>query len=1403
MQGLKKYIPTSKGKSLNVFTPDSMAYETQLALKQLVKVHGDLDEYVRRKLKYATQQDLFKAVSAEQIDAIALAIHNIENGQGIVVGDKTGTGKGRIGASIIRYGVLNGIRTTFITLKSTLFSDMYRDLVDIASDDLVPFVYNNDLQAEIRDAQNRRVATVKDNTNYSRKSVQQVEKLLADQLLLSGGKSLPEGYDFLMTTYSQLQGDNLSIMAKAKNENKKEPEPKGHQEKTEFLRAFSKGGIVILDEAHEAAGLSSNTGWFIREIVEGARGCTYLSATFAKTPDNMPLYAVKTSMQDAGLPNDDLIAAFKSGGVALQEVVASELVKGGQMVRREHSFEGINVIWKYLGIGDDEAYIRKAHWDIMDKVTEIMRDIADFQKDYVKPAISDLDDKLFGGLSVEERKGTQGAGIDNVDYFNKTHNVMFQLLFALKAREVAEEALELLAEDKKVVIAFSSTMGSFLNDLDYQNGDVIEKLDFGLVLQKGLDGVLVYSVKDEEGNSEKQVFNPEDLSPATFGRYLEITEKINSVTTGLSMSPIDQIINIIESTPRPKNIGGEAANYYRVRECTGRGNRITFDNGVPILQRFKSNTKQFFSDFNDGRADVLLINRSASTGVSAHSSIKFADHRQRVMLNGQPELDINQEVQKLGRINRTGQVNLPEYRYLSTTVPSEQRQFMILKGKLRSLDANTTGNQQSSKAQLDIPDFMNKYGGQVMFNYFEENTYLKEKLSWPCHRKAKDWEGNEFWEKLTDDKIPRRVTNRMQLMPIDTQQDFYDTILQRYAQLVEEEKEKGTYDLEVEYYPFNAKVLNRYLFVQGTGKQSPFGKNAVAEYCQVKLLKKPYRLKYIEEIIKENIGKHPSAQAYTESLVARFNKEYPERMEQLKSGRVEKLKRLDDEIALMEVNLSKMPTNSANPETLEKQEKAKTKVANKLARMIDYKQEYETDSINYELQLEMNQEKMRENIAFFTPGRVVMVPMEKNGGIVEMVGIVLNFGFYGLTPSSMYVDIAFNNQLVKKSFQTNWPIVSATMRESKGLNEEAQQRVLDVWDQSVKADAKTVALFATGNILKAMSRLKADEETNVVKLYKYTMEDGSMRNGVFLGSPDTDNRIKIGQFEDEIKRHLKAAVGLDFIKDKIPFLEHNKTIDIIPESIYIKKNYGEYFLIVHPSKNNGILKDTELLEHAERTSEEIRLGQQYGTFKTYTASVQYATFSEQGIYKAIDMLDHKHNIKLPSDKPIELPLDDDETFISSGNHEYKLTREYDPEDNNYPVKDFAGYRDADGRSKFGYLVYNRPLPVQQRFLQGLVPVYNDISKPYGEWKSKVGEDGVANLASFAKSVSKKPYLTAIKDLGNYLFSNNPEGGNPEFSFGDFSVADFGKTIYQEFIGEGKSQDDGALFLAMLKLELAA
>lgn len=141
-------------KPLDTFVPDSMDYEVHSALVEVRdQVGGSINAYVRGYMGYANDNEMASALSAEQVDAVAMAIYNIEEkGQGMVIGDQTGIGKGRVAAAVIRYACQKGMKPILITEKANLFSDMYRDLKAIGSADLRPFIVNaNESKTKVKD----------------------------------------------------------------------------------------------------------------------------------------------------------------------------------------------------------------------------------------------------------------------------------------------------------------------------------------------------------------------------------------------------------------------------------------------------------------------------------------------------------------------------------------------------------------------------------------------------------------------------------------------------------------------------------------------------------------------------------------------------------------------------------------------------------------------------------------------------------------------------------------------------------------------------------------------------------------------------------------------------------------------------------------------------------------------------------------------------------------------------------------------------------------------------------------------------------------------------------------------------------------------------------------------------
>lgn len=321
------YRPHNTAFRLESVAPAAMVEAMDNVLTQIEAQHGSIDEFIKTELGYDTIEEAHQALAAEQMDSVAMAIYQMKQGQALIIGDQTGVGKGRQMAALIRWAVQRGEKPVFITQKADLFSDIYRDLVDIGSGDLVPFIFNSpsakENKGEMVDANGKVV--------YKGLSDSKMKKVMET------GK-LPEDCDFAVLTYSQVNtGDAVSqqemeeAAKKSGARTKKSKNVKNGKDtpKATFLRAIAKDNYLFLDESHTAAG-SSNTGAYLQSILRGAKAATFASATFAKRPDTMPLYAIRTAMSQAKVEPNKMISIIEKGGVTLQEIMSRELTNAGQ-----------------------------------------------------------------------------------------------------------------------------------------------------------------------------------------------------------------------------------------------------------------------------------------------------------------------------------------------------------------------------------------------------------------------------------------------------------------------------------------------------------------------------------------------------------------------------------------------------------------------------------------------------------------------------------------------------------------------------------------------------------------------------------------------------------------------------------------------------------------------------------------------------------------------------------------------------------------------------------------------------------------------------------------------------------------------------------------------------------------
>lgn len=850
------YQPASDVKKLNTQTPDSMGYDIHEALRKLTEaVGGNVTDYVCERLQWS-RTEIEDRLLAEQVDAVALAIYNHEaRKQAMIIGDQTGIGKGRVASSMIRYAMVKGLIPIYCTENAGLFSDNYRDMCDIGLKSLRPFIVNQSTSGQT----DARIKVLNDQDEFVVVHEPMTNKKEREKIFASG--KMPSGYDYILTTYSQLSN--------AYKSGKEGPQTSTGKdiEKYQWLLSIAPKAFFIFDESHNISGSKavaekwwdpasvkmsgSNIFYCFNELAKKANGVIFLSATFAKRPENLVIYANRTCVKESGLSDVELVKAISEGGEALQEVISSDIVREGQMIRRESVYDGIKVNYITLDKSGADEFgtpdLEKQHRETSDYITSIINEINEFEKTYIFPYLDGLV-KEGSAANIGIKKTSSQLGVAHEPIFSKLFMIVNQMLFSIKAQAVAEHAIRRLNEGKKVVIGLSNTMESFLNQFD-EEGEI--NCDFTAVLDKALRSTLKYGMRDKEGEAETEYsyIDISDLDPDGQDMYFNIKERIAKGSSGITVSPIDLITQKIEREG------------FRVSEVTGRKKKILLENeqGTKgrIVNREYVTRNVAFGAFQNNQSDVLIINASGATGASAHATTKNTNLTEdqvkpRVMIIAQMELDVNKEVQKRGRINRTGQIKSlpPSYDYLISAIPAEKRLMMMMQKKLKSLDANSTSNQKQSTGIIDTSDFMNKYGDRVCTEYLTENQAINLKLNDPIGAGDEDG-GKEKKEYVSIHK----VTGYVPVLTCEEQEEFYNSIKDGYDKLVKKLVERGEYDLAVEAMDLDARQVGDLILTQGaTNGESKFADAVYTGRYDCKVLRKPYSADEIRVMLSNYMG---------------------------------------------------------------------------------------------------------------------------------------------------------------------------------------------------------------------------------------------------------------------------------------------------------------------------------------------------------------------------------------------------------------------------------------------------------------------------------------------------------------------------------------------------------------------
>ena len=1215
VRGLSTEKVTYTPKSGNPFTLKAvMPADQQEAVNKNLEKLGDADQFLVDELGYNDKDDLYSHLAAEQVDSVALALQQAKKGNAFIIGDMTGIGKGRQAASLIRYAKKQGQVPVYFTKTAGLLSDVYRDLVDIGSPELRPFVFGSAKEAAITDSDG--------NVVFALPSKSEVKRVL--DYIEKNGK-LPDEYDYVLTTYSQVSNGVYEFDENGARKERKLAKGKSFgaaalsgQKRRDAIEKLMGNAYLILDESHTAGG-NSGQGNYFQHIIQKAKNVTFFSATFAKRPDNMPIYALRTAMNEGGMKSSDLIDAVKRGGATLQEIMSQTLTQCGQMIRRERDMTGVTIDWKAI---DDPERVKEQR-EQYDSIIGLFNDIINFQKKYVSSYVDERNIELADIQSTMDiKKGTESLGIKNQPFASKAFNTVQQVLLSLKAKSAAERAIDYLKQGMKPVIALNNTNESQTGNLAL--GEEMDAPDLGTSLKKGLEGTLRYTQKDAKDNSESGYFKLEDLGEEAVKAYHELEKKIEQTSTGLSLSPIDVIKNELQKAG------------YKVGELTGRQTEFVYnDNGtVTKVKRADTDKKKLARDFNDGKIDALILNKSAATGISLHASSKYKDQKKRVMIVAQQQLDVNDEVQMRGRIDRTGQVARGAYEYVVSLIPAEQRLLMMFKAKLKSLDANTTSSQKSKFNEMEVADITNKYGDKVVKKYMAEHLDLYARMADPFG-----------WEKSLGEDLSRidpqrlvaegggvgdgeagadasKLLGRMALLRVSEQEKMLQEIGELYANEIQRLNEMGENDLEITELPLKAKTIRKEVWKQGAepGGDNAFADNTYIEKVNMAILKKPMKAAEVKASQEGLTGgktweeykteKKTAVKEYFDQKIADETQRYEERAVKVATKSKEKYikdaKKGQKDSGMSDEQIEKMA--GYQYDNIYKQEKDKLNdvVKNLKTKAEMFDRVLDTFDTNETFVLPVDMNNPNELSGFGNSyGRLIDIKITDNfSPNASSVSFATLDGRRKITfPIAGKVGVGDNKADVISA-------IDNMTKQAAGMGD-SHLRVLnqnfDNWDRLTSNESRKNGYIVTGNLMQAL--VDSKDQSLGGQLVKYTTDTGEVKTGILM--PD--------RFDP---KGLTTDAPINSVADKFELSSWHGGIDEVTSSdgeVKVKRidnNRGNFYeLRVPKSKAKGgkYFLDNDLLKLVNGNNFETRGNNMLAEFKPEQLKPVLDRLSKMGV----------------------------------------------------------------------------------------------------------------------------------------------------------------------------------------------
>ncbi len=569
-------------------------------------------------------------------------------------------------------------------------------------------------------------------------------------------------------------------------------------------------GVIVFDESHAmsnagggrgsrgpvAPSQQGRAGVRLQNALPQAR-IVYVSATGASAIEGLS-YASRLGLwstpETPFETREEFVGAMNEGGVAALEIVARDLKALGRYQARALSYTGVEVrILEHTLTGEQRT--------IYDEYAEAFKIIHTHLGEALEATRIDADGVCNARAKAAARSAFEGA----------KQRFFSHLLTSMKCPTLLRAIERDLADGYAPVVQIVST-GEALTERRIAQTPTSEWDDLNIDLTPR-EYVLDYLThafpthlhepyEDDEGNAHTRPMYDEDGNPIISQEAVrlrdELVERLGSLPP--VGAALDQILH---------HFGHE-----QVAEITGRSRRvlrIRNDGGgdrLALRPRPATSNLHETDAFMDGRKPILVFSMAGNTGRSYHSDLGCGNTRRRHHYLLETGWRADQAIQGLGRTHRTHQKTAPLFLPVTTDVKGERRFTSTIARRIHSLGALTRGQKDSQSAMGDdntalfreCDNFESPYAAAALRMFYRDLGSCGVP-HWSVRRFEAET-GLSITDKdgaMLHDLPPMSTfLNRLVALPIDEQNELFEHLERLVDINIEDAIESGTYNQGVE-----------------------------------------------------------------------------------------------------------------------------------------------------------------------------------------------------------------------------------------------------------------------------------------------------------------------------------------------------------------------------------------------------------------------------------------------------------------------------------------------------------------------------------------------------------------------------------------------------------------------------